>query len=374
MAAKVALVRSASLNGYGELARSLGLDAAAMLRRAGLSPRSLQDPETPLSAEAVHCLLEASAEASGAQDFGLRLAARRQLSHLGPIALVLRAEPTARQALETLLRYLRLLNASLLTWIESRDGLLVIHEDMLGDARAPVRQSMELALGVMHRILSELLGARWQALGVCFRHAAPRDTAAHSAFFKTRVDFCAGRNAIVCRAADLDAPRALGQSASALSTPAVASDPLAPLARQFLDQALSRAHSSSRVAAQQLIAALLPGGRCTAQQVAQHLGQDRRTLHRHLAAEGQSFATVLQELRQTLALAQLRNGQRPLAEVASLLGFASASAFSHWFRSSFACSARDWRRSAQCAAGAQPALKPPAAPDASAAARRRTAR
>ena len=61
MATHLPVVRSASLNGYVELAQSLGLDAAAMLRRAGLQLRSLSDPETPISTQAVRRLLEETA-------------------------------------------------------------------------------------------------------------------------------------------------------------------------------------------------------------------------------------------------------------------------------------------------------------------------
>ena len=53
----VPVVRSASLAGYVDLAQSLGLDARALLRKAGLSPRALDDPETPLSAAELHELL-----------------------------------------------------------------------------------------------------------------------------------------------------------------------------------------------------------------------------------------------------------------------------------------------------------------------------
>ena len=75
----VPVVRSASLNGYQELAYAVGLNAHSMLRRAGLPLRSLSDPDTPLRTDAVRSLLEISAEASGVVDFGLRLAGLRQL-------------------------------------------------------------------------------------------------------------------------------------------------------------------------------------------------------------------------------------------------------------------------------------------------------
>ena len=327
----VPVVRSASLNGYLDLAQSVGLDAHAMLRRAGISPRSLDNPETPLSTAAVSALMEHSAQASGVEDFGLRLAARRQLSNLGPISLVLKEEPTARAALDTLCRYLRLLNASLLTRIEEHGERLVIREEILVEQTASTRQSMELAVGVMYRILRELLGQPWKAVRVCFNHRPPRDAKAHRAFFGTTVDFNAEFNGIVCNADDLRAPMA-GHNPE-----------MARFAREYLDRALSGQHQSTKATVRQLIAALLPGGRCTSQQVAQHLGVDRRTIHRHLAKEGETFATLLQSVRSELVMRQVQDSDLPLAEVAQLLGFAAPAAFSHWFRSTFGCSVTAWR-------------------------------
>lgn len=328
----VPVVRSASLAGYLDLAQSVGLDPRAMLRRAGLSPRSLEDPETPLSAVAVRALLEESSRASGVEDFGLRMASRRQFSSLGPISLVLKDEPTARAALDTLCRYLRLLNASLLTRVEEHGELLVIREEILVAQSATTRQSMELAVGVMYRILRELLGEPWKPVRVCFNHRPPQDSKAHKTFFGASVEFNSEFNGIVCNAADLRAPLP-GNNPE-----------MARFARQYLDRALSGQHQSTQATVRQLIAALLPGGRCTSQQVAQHLGVDRRTIHRHLAADGESFATLLQSVRSELVMRQVKDSDLPLAEVAQLLGFSAPAAFSHWFRSTFGCSVTHWRQ------------------------------
>lgn len=326
MPATVQVVRSASLNGYLELAQSLQLDARAQMRRAGLSMRSLANPETPVSADAVRQLLEASAAASGVEDFGLRLASQRSLANLGPISLVLKEEPTARKALDTLCRYLRLLNASLVTRIEDLGSTVVIREEILIAPSTAMRQAVELAIGVMFRILRELLGAAWQPQRVCFIHRPPQDPGRHRAYFSAPVHFNAAFNGIVCAATDLGKPLA-------------GSNPeMARFARQYLDRALSRQHLSTRDTVRQLVVALLPGGRCTAQQVAQHLGVDRRTLHRHLAETGESFSDVLQSVRAELVVRQVRDSDLPLSEVAALLGFGSPSAFAHWFRTTHGCS------------------------------------
>lgn len=331
MATAVPVIRSASLSGYIELARALGLDPQAMMRAAGLSPRCLDDPETPISVVAVRQLLEHSAQAAGVEDLGLQLARGRRLANLGPISIVLREEPTARQALDTLGRYLRLLNASLLTQIEDHEDLVIIREEVLVDGPGSVRQSIELAVGVMFRILTELLGTQWRPRRVCFTHRPPVDGNSHRRLFGMEPEFNSSFNGIVCAARDLSARLPTLDSGMAV------------YARRFLDQALRTSRTSTQDSARQLIAALLPGGRCTADQVAQHLGVDRRTLHRHLAADGTSFSGLMRTVRREYALRQLRDSDRTLAELAELLGFSGASAFAFWFRQQFGCTVSQWR-------------------------------
>ena len=66
--------------------------------------------------------------------------------------------------------------------------------------------------------------------------------------------------------------------------------------------------------------------------------RDRRTLHRHLAAQGQSFSRLLQELRRDGVHKHSRKGQSPLADCANLpsiknlhhcLGHSRQSAFAY---------------------------------------------
>ncbi|MBU3738233.1 MAG: AraC family transcriptional regulator [Rhodoferax sp.] len=327
----IQVIRSASLSGYVELAQSLGLNPQAMMAQVGLNLRCLDDPETPISVLAVRQLLESSAQAAGVEDFGLQLARGRRLSNLGPISIVLREAPTARQALDTLGRYLRLLNASLLTHIEDHADVVIIREEVLIEAGGSVRQSIELAIGVMFRILRELLGPGWRPRQVCFTHRAPLRGDSHSQLFGSAVEFNSAFNGIVCAARDLTAP--LPDRESGLS----------PYARRFLEQALSDAPGTTLGSARQLIAALLPGGRCTADQVAQLLGMNRRTLHRHLEADGASFSSLLHTIRTEFAGRQIRDSDRSLAELAELLGFSGPSPFAYWFRRQYGCTVSQWR-------------------------------
>lgn len=326
------VIRSASLNGYVELARSLGLNGPALMRKAGLSARCLDDPETPVSVHAVQHLLEISAQAAGIEDFGLQLARTRRMANLGPLSIVLREEPTARAALDTLCRYLRLLNASLLTHIEDHADVVVIREAFLTEREGSVRQSIELAVGVMCRILVELLGPTWRPRQVCLTHRPPKDARSHRALFGSQIEFNSSFNGIVCSARDLAARLPTVQTGVAL------------YARRFLDQALANTRSNTADAARQLIIALLPGGRCTADQVAQHLGMDRRTLHRHLEGQNTTFSQLTQLVRSDFVVRQLRDSDRTVTELAELIGFSGSSAFAFWFRQHFGCTVSQWRK------------------------------
>ena len=325
------LVRSACLTHYAEVARSLGLDPLQQLRAVELSPRCLQQLDLKIPVEAVGRLLENSAQAAGVEDFGLRMAEQRKLSNLGPLALLLRDEPSIRLALEAFRDYLYLHNEGLVLRIEEDNGVVVLREEQVTVGHLPVRQAMELSVAVTYRLLKSLLGARWQPRAVCFSHKAPEDAAIYRRIFGAPVQFNSVVDGIVLRSSDLDQPLP-------------SADPeMSRYIHQYLQSIRQEARTNLVEQVRQMIWMLLPGGRCSVEQVASHLGRDRRTLHRQLQREGESFSSLLDKVRGELALRHLENAQRPLGDIAELLGFSALSAFSRWFSQRFACSPSAWR-------------------------------
>lgn len=80
------------------------------------------------------------------------------------------------------------------------------------------------------------------------------------------------------------------------------------------------------------IAALLPHASARLDGVAKKLGVTPRTLRRKLAAEGVTFARVLEDLRIALAQHYLAEQDLSISRIAWLLGYTEVSAFSHAFR------------------------------------------
>ena len=325
-----ALVRSAALTHFTELATACGLDARALVAGVGLPPRCLVDADLKVPAHLVGRLLETAAAQAQEPAFGLRMAESRRLSNLGPLALLVRDEPTLRRVLETMMHHIHVHNEAVAVQVDEQRGLVVVRTELSNDGSSSLRQATELVVGVSCRLLQVLMGASWQPRLVCFTHPAPRSLSVHHRVLGPAVEFGHEFNGIVCNAADLDAPNP-------------GADPvMARYSSKLLQPALARS-ASMRLRVRRLIVLLLPRGLCRIEVAAQHMGMDRRSVHRKLAAEGTSFSALLQAERRELARRYVQGGDRPLAEVAALLGFSAPSAFSRWHKAHMGGSAASRR-------------------------------
>ncbi|MBV8501343.1 MAG: AraC family transcriptional regulator [Paucibacter sp.] len=333
------LLRAAALTHYSEVARSLGLDPRRLLADAGLSLNVLKEPDLRIPADRVGELLERSAEVSGCEAFGLRMAESRQLSNLGPVGMLVRDQPTLRESLAVLTRYQVVLNGAMALVIEEAAGVVVIREELAFGRAGSVRQGVELAIGVMLRLMRQFLGPQWRPRRVCFTHEAPRDLSVHLRVFGPCVEFRHDFNGIVCARQDLD-------------TPNPSADPaMARYAQQLLDATLHAQEAEQSTSllddVRHTALLLLPSGRCSIEQVADHLGMVCRTVQRRLSEEGTSFSEVVNKLRVELAHRHVEGSDRALTEVAALLGFSAPSGFSRWYMAQFGCSPSQARSAAR---------------------------
>ena len=196
-------IRAASLVDYPEIAQSVGLDPYKMLGRFRLPRSCLRNPDLRISADAVAELLQASASAARVDDFALRLAQRRGLSNLGPLALIVREQPTVRKAIEVLIQYIGLHSDALCPQLAEEDRVVRISR-MLSGKRVRTRQALELAVAMFYRIIKTFLGDAWRPEEVCFMHSAPKHPEFYKRFFGRPVRFDWDYDGIVCRAADLE--------------------------------------------------------------------------------------------------------------------------------------------------------------------------
>jgi len=322
------LVRAACLTHYAQVAQASGLNPLRMLLDAQLSPHVLEEPDLMIPIDKVARLLQDSASRSGNESFGLSMASSRLLSNLGPVGLLIRDQATLRDALRLLLRYLASLNSALSLVIEETGDTVVLRERLLA-ARAgePMRQRVELAMGVMVRAIRQLIGHDWQPQRVYFEHAAPQDMRMHSKMFGARVVFEQEFNGIVCTRTDLDTRNEFADPA------------MIRYAQKLLDFAPPADDGSILDDVRRTILLLLPSGRCSIEQVSEHMGVMPRTIQRRLTEKGQTFSCAMNDIRRQLALRYVLESRRSLSEIAELLGFSAASSFSRWYQNQFGCSA-----------------------------------
>ncbi|MEQ6435480.1 AraC family transcriptional regulator [Comamonas sp. w2-DMI] len=325
----VTLVRAAALTHFPEVLRELGGDPETALRQAGLRPAMLREQDQLIDVSMASRLLEDAAASTGCESFGLRMAQSRQLSNFGVISLLLLHQPTLRHVITTLIAHVHLLNESLLIHMEDAGSVVILREDFVSPD--PMRQSIELAIGVLFRMCEALLKDRWMPQRVCFSHAAPADPSLHKRLFRCRVEFDAEFNGIVCRAKDLDEPNPLA-------------DPvLVRYAKTVVETTLKGKQASTGQQVRKAIYLMLPSGNATCLCVAQGLGRSMRTLQRELDGEGLSFTGLLEEVRHDLARRYVVNPHYSIGQIAAMLGYSSHSAFTRWFGARFGCAPEVWR-------------------------------
>ena len=80
------------------------------------------------------------------------------------------------------------------------------------------------------------------------------------------------------------------------------------------------------------LASLLPSDESRAAVVARQLGMSQRSLTRHLAEEGTTFAEILEQLRRRLASRYLADDRMSVQQTAWLLGYSEVGAFNHAYK------------------------------------------
>lgn len=254
---------------------------------------------------------------------------------MGPVALILREQPSMRGAIEALIRYVPVHSDANHIALEEAGDLAILSLVLTYPSPGTCRQAAELGMAQQVRIFRQFLGERWRPLGMTFVHASPESLVSHHRVFGANVQFDQPSNALTFARADLDArnPNA---------------DPeMARVIRHYIDGLIGAAPMGISERVLELVTELLPTGHCSILLVSRQAGVDPRTLQRRLAEVGVSFHDVVQRARMGLASQYIEGGNLPLVEVADLLGFSALSAFSHWHRVNWGCSASERRRTAQ---------------------------
>lgn len=323
----MSLVRGTALQGFTELVDELGGDSRELLQRAHVAPDVIGNHESFVGYRSVISLLEVAAKATGAGDFGRRLASRQGLEILGPVGVAARTAPTVGAALQAVEEYMTVYSPALAAGVTVILGQpLATFEWSIVAARPPAHpQAAELSLGVSIRIFRLLAGDDFLPTSLLVRHEPLTERSDYVDYFGCPVEFSAPMYGFRFPSAVLARPL---EADSAVH--AVVQDYLGTIA---VPHGLTEVDAVVR-----LIRRMLPTGALDLDLIAGQLAQHRRTLQRHLTAQGTSFADLVDQVRRDEAERHLRDTDMPLGQLSGVLGFSEQSVLSRachrWFGAS----------------------------------------
>jgi AraC-like DNA-binding protein len=291
--------------------------------RAGLSDLQFASPWRRISAAAQGDFLEYAAEATGDTAFGLHLAERSNPRDAGLLYYVATAARDLGEALALFARYFLILNESVRFKLVRSPASVMVEFNFIGVSQDRVKQNTEFWLGLIVHTARAVTDRGIRPTRVECPHPRTDGLEEFERFFGCPVKF--------------SAPSGLLEfSNETLALPLITQDAyLLEMLRPFCaeaERARNAATGPLRDAVENEVERLLPNGQVKAATVAMALAISVETLSRRLSEEGTSFADVVDQLRQSLALRYLEEPGLTLAQIAWLLGYERPIAFTHAFK------------------------------------------
>ena len=325
-------LRAAGFEGYSALVRELGGDPDPLLRRAGVDPAWLEDPDHPVPYLAFLSALRLGSQASATPHFGLLLSRKQRFSMLGAVGFAVREAPNVHAAIENLNRFLPVHNqAARTTLVVEGDFVRWSFDVMLRDAPA-LDQQFDLVAGIGISLLQHLAGHDWAPLSVHLKRAEPVDTRPYRQIFHSPITFNADFTGLVFHKKVLSQPVAN------------ADQQLFRILHQYLLQLEAKAPTDFGSLVRETVALSLQDGDSSIDTVAGRLGLSERTLQRRLQAVGLNYKDILVDVRRSVAQQYLRDTGVSLTRIATILGYSDLAAFSRSFHREFGVSPRNWRQ------------------------------
>lgn len=342
------IVRASAWGGFRELVEEYGGDCDAIYAAANLDPALLVEADRYMPLRAFIECQALAAERLERPDFGLLFGLRQNISMLGPLSIAILNAPTAREGIEVCARYLHVHNPAASMSLApiprtSRDFLTFT----LDIRRVSKREyNDERAMASFHKSLGSIGGPAYQPREVWFSHERLSPLSVYRKVFGIAPQFGKPMMGIAIDRAVLDAWRP-GRSPQ-----------LRNLAESFLRSLTPARSDSFSLRVRNMTRGLLQGGECSPEQAAAALGVHARTLQRRLKAEGATFEGIKDEVRREMAESLLGQPNVSLSQIALMLDYADASAFSRSCRRWFGEAPRTVRRQMLAAPSAKPGTDP----------------
>ena len=303
-------------------AQAEGLKLDPLLKSAGLTRQQLSNSKTWIPVRDQIKFVNLVADALDDDCLGFHLAQALDLRQVGLLYYVMASSNAVAEALQRASRYTAIVNEGIVLTCKSGTEFSVTY-NYIGVSRHLDRHQMEFWLAGLVRLVRQLSGLRLTPARVRVAHRRNPCPTEFAEYFGGDIAFGARADEIVFE-------RRVAER------PVISADPyLNRMLLDYCEQAIShrrRARGSFRANVENAIVPLLPHGKARADIVSRELALSPRTLARRLEAEGLTFSSVLQKLREDLGRRYLADDQLSISQVAWLLGYREIGAFSHAFK------------------------------------------
>jgi AraC-like DNA-binding protein len=319
----LALQKALEANGY---------DAAGIFAAAGIDHVPSNDPLERLTTAQVAALFHECVKLTGNPAVGLTVARFMHPSTLHALGYSLLASSTLRDCCERLVNYFRLASEQGEMRISEDQDRFCISTHAL--ATGVAFETIDTWHAFVVRLFRLLYKPDFAPIAVSLaRPCPPGYEQQYEKSFHAPVTFDAPYSEICLDRAAVDEPLMGGNREIAHQNDRIIEDYMA---------ALDKADIITRV--KQIIIQSLSSGNCNKQRVANEMAMSPSALQQKLAERKSSFQELLNQVRQSLALAYMEQARVSITEMSFMLGFSDTSSFTRAFRRWTGKSPRDYRR------------------------------
>lgn len=302
---------------------SYHVDAAKVMREAGVDLSYLKDPTARLD-PATHFKIVADAvELTEDPAFGLRFSDFVHPTTFHALGFALLSSSTLRAFCQRWVRYQSFITTSgEATFDESGEHPALVFPSQQQRQESPVsRVLIDGQIATVLKLIRFMYRPDFNPVGVdLVSELIPGTDDIYRKYFGDNVRFGQTRNCVYFQLTTLDARLPAANAELARQNDEAVLNFLARLDRANVE---AQAHAK--------LIELLPSGDCSKAKVASALYMSVRTLHNRLADAGTTYQQLLDRTRQELAEQYMRQPNISVSEVAYLLGFSDCSNFSRAF-------------------------------------------
>lgn len=308
-----------------------GRDGNRLLQQLGVSSTPTPGSER-LAVELTAKAWRLAAEQCADPAIGIRAAQFVQPAHWHAMGMAALCGSNLREIIQLMARYSALISNSITITLHDEDQHLVMTTSPVRPGY-PGAESLDYGIATGLQILRATFPKPLLLSKLELMRQAPADARPYEEFFGCEVTFGADTNRLYYAHSDVDLPLSL------------ANPELSAHHEQYMANYVDTLQGSKLVSrVQKEILYRLADGEVCQDTVAAALNMSARHLQRKLKEEQTCFKSILEGLRKELAQTYIQKEQRPLSDVAYLLGFSDHSNFTRAFKRWYGCVPKEFCR------------------------------